>query len=135
MPIGSSLGGYILVQKPVFHTGEIRNYSVCFIIALGFELLALLWIIFMIDEKVARKQEMKIEMKINGIQGTDGHKIKLKSDISDKDRDIHPIKLLFDLENVRSMVRTVIKKRENKVRTQLFLLFTSMIIMIMAFSG
>ena len=89
----------------------------------------------MINEKVARKQEMRIEMKIAGIQGTDGHKIKLKSDMSREDRDIHPIRLLFDLENVKSMVRTVIKKRENKVRTQLFLLFTTMIIMIMAFSG
>lgn len=139
-PIGSSLGGYILVQTPVFHTGEIRNYTICFLIALAFEMLAFTWIFFMIDEKVARKQEMKIEMKLQGIGhkvGADGRpvSIKLRSDMSREDKKVHPIRLLFDLRNIKTMVMTVIKNRPNKARTQLIMLLVSMIITFMAFAG
>ena len=110
----------------------------CFIIALVFEVLAFLLIIFMINEKFARKQEMKIEMKINGIIGKNSNEskeIKLKSDMSEKDKTKHPLRLLFDLKNVKSMVKTFVKKRQNKVRAQLFLISASIIILVMAFSG
>ncbi|XP_054152845.1 solute carrier family 46 member 3-like [Oppia nitens] len=105
-PIGTSLGGYILVQKPLFsQMGELRNTALCFIIAAGLELLALLWIVFMVDESVARKQE------------------------------IHPLRLLFNFENVKLMVRTCIKKRPNNGRLQVFLIFLSLIIYFMTFQG
>ena len=94
----------------------------------------------MINEKVARKQEMKIEMKLQGIRNkvdSDGKpiRVKLRSDMSREDRDKHPIKLLFDLGNIKTMVITVIKKRPNKGRSQLITLLISMIISFMTFSG
>ena len=136
-PIGISLGGFILVQKPLFHTGEIRNFTLCFITALAFEALALVWIVIMVREEVARKQELKIEMKIRGMQrnGGDSSNIKLKSDISAEDEHVHPIKLLFDMENLKSIIRTILKKRPNKARKQLFLLFVFVIIISMVFDG
>ena len=97
-----------------------------------------LWIIIMVNEKIARKQEMDVEMKIRGMKGKigkEGAKIKLRSDMSREDTKKHPIRLLFDLENIKLMWRTVSKKRPNKVRRQLYLLMISMIVMIMAFSG
>ena len=135
-PIGTYLGGYLLVQKPMFQTGEIRNYTFIYLIALGFEFIALLWIILMVNETIARKQEMEIEMKIQGIDPNIGDKqIVLKSDMSKEDKEKHPIRLLFDLENIKTMVKTVSKERPNKGRTQLIMNFASLVIIIMAFTG
>ena len=110
-----------------------------FIIALAFEALALVWIVFMVREEVARKQELKIEMKIRGMQkkagGEASSNIKLRSDTLAEDEHVHPLKLLFDLENLKSIIRTVVKKRPNKARKQLFLLFISVVIMSMVFNG
>ena len=85
----------------------------------------------MIDEKVARKQEMKIK----GIKGKKGINIMLKSDLSKEENNIHPIKQLFDLENIKSMWRTVTKKRPNKGRKQVILLIVSMTIFTSDFLG
>ena len=115
-------------DQQLFQLGEIRNYTMCYIIALVFEVLAFLWIAFMIDERVARKQEMQIELKIReneGQTGVDLQNIKLNTDISEGDKKIHPVKLLFDLDNVKSMLRTIIKNRPNKARIQIFFIVIS----------
>ena len=130
--IGQSLGGYLLVQKPIFKHGEIRNYTICFIIALVVEVLAFIWVWLMIDNRVDRKRQMNLELKIKGTNGTD---IKPKTDTNDKDRDIHPIRLLFDFGNLKSMIRTVIKKRPNRARMQILLIFLSITIYILSLTG
>ena len=126
------------MRKPTFHTGEIRNYTMCFIIALVFEIIAFIMLTFMINEEVARKQEMKIQMKIMGIKGKAGivdSEIKLKTDMSKEDKNIHPIKLLFDLKNAKEMFRTIVKKRPNKGRLQIVLLILSLSIYFAEFIG
>ena len=138
LPIGQSLGGYILVRKPAFNTGEIRNYTICFIICLVTDIIAALWVLLMVSEKFAEKQEAKIEMKlirINEKLGNQGSKIKLRSQISKQDEHIHPMKLLFDLENVKSMIKTITKKRLNKGRIQIWFMIISMAIIVGEYSG
>jgi len=88
----------------------------------------------MINEKVARKQELKIEMKLRRMKASD-NKEEIKSDRKKEDEGRHPLSLLFDLSNVKEMVRCCIKPRPNKVRTQIWLIFVTMIILIMSFSG
>ncbi|CAG2181747.1 unnamed protein product, partial [Oppiella nova] len=48
-------------------------------------------------------------------------------------RHIHPMKLLFDCTNVKEMLKTCCKPRANHVRLQIWLLFLSMAIYIMAY--
>jgi hypothetical protein len=137
-PIGSSLGGYILVQNPLFHSGEIRNYTTCFLIALGFEGIAFLWIIFMVNEKLAQKQEKRITMKLKNLKRkeiNDEKEEKMKSDKKKEDEKRHPLSLLFDLSNVKEMVKCCIKPRANKVRQQIWLIFITMIVLHMIFTG
>ena len=83
----------------------------------------------MVNEKFAEEQEAKIEMKIiqlNEKSGNPGEKIKLRSQISKQEEHVHPMKLLFDLANIKSMVKTVTKKRINKGRLQIWLMIISM---------
>ena len=139
-PIGNSLGGYLLVQEPVFHTGEIRNYTLIFIIALVFELLSFCWIFFMVNEKIAREQEMCIKMKLEDLnEDMDSDdklgKVQLTSDMKAEDRDKHPLRLLFDLSNLKAMVTTVIKQRPNKGRLQVITILFSLIITFMTSAG
>ncbi len=137
-PIGSSLGGYILVQDPLFDSGEIRNYTTCFLIALGFEVIALLWIIFMVNDKLAQKQEKRITIKLKNLKRkeiNDEKEEKMKSDKKKEDEKRHPLSLLFDLSNVKEMFNCCIKPRANKVRKQIWLIFLSLVILHMIYSG
>ena len=136
-PIGESLGGYVLVRKSMFQSGEIRNYTLVFLIALIFEIIAFLWIMFMINEKVAQKQEEKIKMKIMDMKNRveSDSEIELKTDMSKEDEKINPIKLLFDLKNIKEMFRTIVKKRPNKGRLQITLLIISISIYVSEFAG
>ncbi len=78
----------------------------------------------MINEKVAQKHELKAQINeaVNATKDRDEPEIKPNSCISNEDKNINPLKLLFDLENVKSMLRMMFKKRPNKARPQLILL-------------
>ena len=81
----------------------------------------------MINEKVAKEQERVIEMKLQELSDkvdNDGKaiRVRLTSDRSNEDKHVHPIRLLFDLANLKSMVNVITKKRFNKGRTQVILL-------------
>ena len=132
LPISQSLGGYLLVQTPLFHTGEIRNFTLVFIVDLVLQVMGVLWVVFMLREKAVRKLELKVEVLLQQNEGTG---VELKTDISREDRDIHPLRLLFDLENIKSMFRTVFKRRANRVRLQLSLVTLSILIFMMFVQG
>ena len=122
----------MLVQTPIFKHGEIRNYTICFIIALVVEVLCCLWVWLIIDNKADRERQMKFELKI---KGTDGTNVNPNSDKSREDRDIHPIRLLLDFGNLKSMIRTVIKKRSNRARMQILLIFFCIMVYILSITG
>jgi hypothetical protein len=92
------------------------------------QVMGFLWVVFMLREKAVRQ----LELKAAGVGGTGDD---LKPDINVEDRDIHPLRLLFDLENVKSMFRTVFKRRANRVRLQLSLLILSVFIFMMHVEG
>jgi hypothetical protein len=126
------------VQNPLFHLGEIRNYTTCFLIALGFEVIAFLWIIFMVNDKLAQKQEKRITIKLKNLKPkeiNDEKEEKIKSDKKKEDEKRHPLSLLFDLSNVKEMIKCCLKPRANKVRKQIWLIFFTMIIIHMIYSG
>ena len=106
----------------------------CYLIALCFDILALLSVIFLINETIARKQELEIKRNIKENSGEVEQNNEQDSnnnnddEMSKDDRKTNPIKLLFDLNNIKSMILTIIKKRPNKVRKQLFLLIISLAI-------
>ena len=140
VPVGSSLGGYILVQEPVFHTGEIRNYTCRFIISLAFELMAFVWVYFMINEKVAKEQQRVIEMKLQELSkkvDNDGKpiKVKLRSDRAEEDKHVHPLRLLFDFANLKAMVNLIIKKRPNKGRVQVITILFTIVTAFIIYTG
>ena len=130
LPIGQSVGGFLLVQKPLFHTGEIRNFTVVFIVDMVILLLAFLWLVFMLSERNVR--ELELEISKHSEKGTAAE---IKTNTNRDDPDIHPIKLLFDFENVKSMFRTVLKKRAKRVRLQLLLIILSLFIFLIHVMG
>lgn len=89
----------------------------------------------MINERKAKRQTKKMEMKLRGIKVSE-NKDKLKEELEKStEENIHPLKMLFDLTNVKDMVKCCLKSRPNKLRTQIWLLFVSMIIILMAHNG
>ena len=116
------------MQKSYFKHDEIRNYTICFIVALVVEVLAFIWVWLMIDNRVDTNGELNV--KNNGINKKDKTDNKIKADVSREDRDIHPFRLLLDFENIKSMIRTLIKKRPNKVRTQILFIYLSITIFV-----
>ena len=74
-------------------------------------------------------------IRLNEKMGNPVVNIKLISQMSKQEEHIHPMKLLFDFANVKSMVKTVIKKRTNKGRIQIWLMIISMATIIGEYSG
>lgn len=122
LPIGYALAGYIVVKSPAFFTGQTHNYIVIYIISLAIEVAALLWLIFMVNERIALKHQKVVEVKLqerckNDVTDSDtGRKITHQTD-----GNVHPLKMLFNLENARSMMRTLFKRRPNKGKKQILL--------------
>ena len=144
MTIGTSLGGFILQTSPIFHSGEIMNYSLCFIVSIGLKIIALIWTIIMIDERIAQKQQQRIEMKLGKSQeqNSGNKESQLQNQINFNElkqdsniKDVHPIKMLCDLSNIKEMFLCFIKPRPNKVRAQIWILLLCKTISVTLISG
>ncbi|XP_037029710.1 solute carrier family 46 member 3-like [Bradysia coprophila] len=127
LPIGSALAGFIIVKPPTFLSGQTRNYTVIYIISFAIDVVCLLWVIVMVNERIAQQQQKVVEVQLqeqckNDVANTP------TSDIPD-DRNVHPFKLLFNRENAKSMLRIVSKKRPNKGRKQILLAILSLSIL------
>jgi hypothetical protein len=118
MPLGSALSGKLLLMSPIGGNGQLHNYALIFTIStIGF-LTSFLWIIFVINESRDKKKfdfEFGDENNVN--QELEKEKITKK---------VNPLKLLFNLNNVKEIFRTCIKKRDNRVRLQIWLIFFTM---------
>ncbi len=91
----------------------------------------------MVNEKKAQKQTKKMEMKLRGIKVSE-NKDTLKDELKrekKQEKMKHPLKLLFDLSNVKDMVRCCFKHRPNRVRTQIWLIFGATFIVLVSHSG
>ncbi|KAG4065475.1 hypothetical protein HA402_002709 [Bradysia odoriphaga] len=126
LPIGSALAGFIVVRNPTFLTGQTRNFTVIYIISLVIDVVVLLWVIFMVNERIARQQQKDVEAKLQEKCESDGAEALLTSTTDENDGKVHPLKLLFSLENAKSMLQVVLKERPNKGRKQILLVILSL---------
>ena len=107
-----------------------------FIIGAAANFAALLWVLLRVNEKRDIKEFRKrfhmkedIEMQKKGQQVCD------KQQQFNDNKHIHPLKLLFNFENVRDIVKTCCKPRTNYIRLQIWLLYLSMLCYLMAHMG
>lgn len=80
----------------------------------------------MVNERIARKQKLEVETKLQEQCENDAAKTILSSNRSEADKKVNPLKLLINLENAKSMIRVVLRKRPNKGRKQILLVILSL---------
>lgn len=88
--------------------GQVHNYGIQFALCAVLSFIAFLWCVFMIDEE---EDKAMFEKKFN--------ELPVKG--AGYDSTEHPMKLLFDLKNVKLMVSTFVKKRSYNVRSQILI--------------
>ncbi|CAG2106820.1 unnamed protein product, partial [Medioppia subpectinata] len=137
-PVGTYIGGAVLNTNPLWaNSGQLHNYMGVYMICGVVYLLATIWTLFMIDE---RKDMEAFQRDFGSINGEE-EDMSLREEMANKqkqyddNRHIHPIRLLFNCRNVKDMFTTCCKRRTNYVRLQLWLLFVSMAIFVIAFMG
>ncbi|CAG2176864.1 unnamed protein product, partial [Oppiella nova] len=127
-PLGTYVAGLILNTDPwIKGKGQLHNYSASFALGGMCFIVALIFAIFFIDEKRDIKDW---EKRFNAVSDPEKDSIvsvddrvhqKLKK--FEDNKHIHPMKLLFNTNNVKEMWRTCSKKRDKRVRRQIWLLF------------
>jgi hypothetical protein len=122
-PTGTALSGELLTWNPIGGNGQLHNYGLIFFICSVGTFLEFLWAIFLIDQE----HDSKVFEDNFGEKSLESKKdlqIETKSQV--KRNTENPIKLLFKLRNVKEIVMTCIKKRDNYVRAQIWLTILSM---------
>ncbi|CAG2105249.1 unnamed protein product [Medioppia subpectinata] len=119
-PLGTYIGGLVLNTQPFFTAGQLHNYSGVFALMGFVYAFALLWTIYMVDEeKAIRDWEGRYSTHCDKV-------IELKMAKFTDNQHNSPIRLLFDVNNVKSMAMSCVKRRPNSVRLQIWCLFVSM---------
>ena len=104
-------------MRPVFGAELLHNYCLLYAINSCAAFVSFVWALVMIDE---RKDMIGFYTQL----GDDNDRKTLNKNLKlmDNRETKHPLRLLFDLNNIRQMVGTYVKKRPNRVRPQLVLL-------------
>ncbi|XP_054157505.1 proton-coupled folate transporter-like [Oppia nitens] len=138
-PLGSFIAGAVLNTDSLFTRGQLQNYSGVFAIVGITSCFQLLWTIYMIDEKKdIRDWEYKFGINAvnnDNLMDTPELRVQNKMKSFDQHKHVHPLKLLFNFNNVREMFHTCFKTRENHVRIQIWLLFLSMCFYLLSHLG
>lgn len=113
----------------MFLTGQTRNYTIIYIISFAIDVVCLLWVIVMVNERIAQQQQNVVEVKLQEQCKNDIANTPTSNNTDQSDRKIHPLKLLFNLENAKSMWLIISKKRPNKGRKQILLAILSLSIL------
>ena len=122
--------------KTFLKNGQLHNYTLVFLVAAACNLAAFIWILLMINEKRDLKEFRKrFHMKEDLEMQRKGQAVCDKQQLFNENKHIHPLKLLFNFENIKDMIKTCCKPRPNKARLQIWLLFLSMICYLMAHMG
>ncbi|KAJ6641494.1 Solute carrier family 46 member 3 [Pseudolycoriella hygida] len=129
LPIGSALAGYIIVKDPAFFTGQTRNYAVIYILSFAVDFVCLLWLIVMVDERIAQQQQKVVEIKLEEQRNSGVANTRATDITGQTEKTVFPLKLLFSLKNAKSMLQIVLKKRPNKGRRQILLCILSLSIL------
>jgi hypothetical protein len=108
------------MMTPVGGNGQLHNYGLIFFICSVGSFIAFLWTLFAIDQQ----QDSKAFEDNFGEKSSNSKKdLKIENSLEVKQ---NPIKLLFNLRNVKEIVMTCIKKRDNYVRAQIWLIILSL---------
>lgn len=137
--IGTYMGGQFLYPLEDLFSGSLRNYIPLYAIATVTQLIALMWIMFAINErKLQEKRKNKLDTSENketqhdkSVNNT-GHELLTLNEIesANKSEERHSfwelIKQIFSYRNIIELGKSIIRKREKNYRCQLILLFFSM---------
>jgi hypothetical protein len=107
------------MMTPVGGNGELHNYGLIFSIFSVGTFIAFLWALFVIDQQ----HDSKAFEDNFGERSSNSKKDLVLENSSEAKQ--NPIKLLFNLRNVKEIVMTCIKKRDNYVRAQIWLIILS----------
>ncbi len=108
------------MMTPVGGNGQLHNYGLIFFICSVGTFIAFLWALFVIDQQHDSKA-----FEDNFGERSSKPKKDLELENSSEVKQ-NPIKLLFNLRNVKEIVMTCIKKRDNYVRAQIWLIILSL---------
>lgn len=143
--VATLLGGKILVLPPFLGNGQLHNYLTIFLIASLVSFSSIIWVVYMINqekEKVKfyaafgpKQQDVELQNMTVTSQNGKVNDNQINEKIKNEEKQKNPIQMLFDLNNVVEMFTTCLKKRDNHVRAQIWLLFLSMIIYLLSHSG
>jgi len=141
-PLGTYIGGKVLNTSPIFENGQLHNYALVFMIGGLANLLALFWSAYFINESndilqfnLRFNRKTNIEMNtINTININDEHN-KNENTMNEAIEQKNTFKLLFKFNNIKDMFSTCLKKRDNYVRLQIWLLFVAIIFNLLSSIG
>ncbi|CAG2104672.1 unnamed protein product, partial [Medioppia subpectinata] len=139
MPLGTYVGGIVLNTPSMFSSGQIHNYSGVYLIMGIANALILLWVIYRVDEE----KDLREWERVFGTTGADGadtskesaERLERKLKRYEDNKHIHPIRLLFNMKNVKEMLITCCERRPNHVRLQIWLLFIGMACFLLSYVG
>lgn len=97
--------------------GQLHNYCIVFVISSFAAFLAFVWALLMIDE------QSDMVMFVDKL-GNDNDRVAVDKNLKEWmiEADTHPLRLLFDWNNIRQMLTTYVKRRPNKLRMQILLI-------------
>ncbi len=138
--MGTFVGGQILGDGRKDTERQLYNYISVFIVSVCLQLGALFWVLFVINEKKNKLSEVSI-VRREVFEASSAESI--NSDViieQPEDRlriakFLEHLKQLFDLNNVRDILYTCIKPRPNNARAQIWLLFLSIVCVLLSYLG
>ena len=117
--------GQLINLSPVGGNGQLHNYGLIFFFSSCGAFAAFLWAVFMINQRNDRNlfQEYFPETRPLMKQKL----IEEENDLAQNCYDnTHPLRLLFDIKNVKEIVMTCLKKRDGYVRAEIWLIIGGM---------
>ena len=121
-PLGVFFSGQLINLRPFGLGGQLHNYGLIFVISSGMAFVAFLWAVFVIDQqsdKALFQEKFRESLPILT-------KEELLSQENDLDDSTHPLVLLFNIKNIKEIVMTCVKKREDYIRAQIWLIIAGM---------
>ena len=124
-PLGVFFSGQLINLYPVGGNGQLHNYGLIFFISSCLAFIAFLWAVFMIDQqndKMLFREHFPEAIPIMRQQSLKEEEIEVETNY----HKIHPLRLLFNIKNVKEIVMTCIKKRDGYVRAEIWLIIGGM---------
>ncbi|XP_015785195.1 uncharacterized protein LOC107362612 [Tetranychus urticae] len=109
-PISTYLGGLILNSKP-WIADQPRNYIGVFFLSASFSIVGTIWILLSLNDSDQAR-------KLLDLNGRNDDRSKSNNEVEEKPAET--ASKIFDLENVKNMIQTCIKKRENGFRARIW---------------